>query len=181
MRPVTVRQAAAGRTEWTQVDYVNAAFGIGLAVSFSSDANLTAQVEYTFDGLGSGDFNSVQVVQSASALATVTDLGPDGNGHRLNTNDSVYVLGAPPSTVASGLVTVTVVDPTHYTYNAGVSQTINQPAQAQGMRVFVHPTLVGLTARQEGYLAFPVVAVRLHITAYTAGACYLDIVQGDGL
>lgn len=183
MRPITQRLAAIGRSTWVQVDYINAAFGIGLGVSFSSDANMTTQVEYTFDGLGSGDFNNVTIQQSGSTTATVTDLGPDGNGHRLNTGDSVIIQRS--NVGIDGLFSITVTDPTHYTYIAPVSQTVNVPAQAQGMRVFIHPELSGLTgtppARSEGYLAFPVVAVRLHNTAYTAGAAYLDIVQGDGL
>ena len=45
---------------------------------------------------------------------------------------------------------------------------------------YPHATLAAKTASADGNYAFPVKAVRLNVTAWTAGRAILDLIQGQG-
>lgn len=189
---ITLRQAAAGFSPWLPLDYTANWYGVGLYLGFSSDQNgITAKVQFTPNN-PSGDDYQVLLSQSGSTTVTVLDSGPDGQGHNLNSNDSVFITGSQigvDSSVPAAqprLVMpyqITVVDATHYTFVGPVSQTVSGvKAKARAMRVFDLASMTGITSpnRSTGYLNYPARAVRINNTGYTGGASILDVVQGHG-
>jgi len=177
MRPVTQRLAAAGATPWVTVNYLQNAFTVGLAVSLSSGAVLTAAVQYTLDD--PQDAHSVSLSQTL-LVVTVTDKGALGTGHGLSVGDSVVVSGSSISGANGTFAVASVVDANPYTYASAVSQSATDGfAKAAGVRVFTHATLTGLSARAAGSLSVPVQAVRFAITAFTSGFIDGTVVQGQ--
>lgn len=178
--PVTLTKAVAGFTNWAPLDYISNPFAVGLGFSVDSAGNLTAKVQHTFDELA--QFRDAKFGQSTTTV-TITDAGLDGNGHGLITGDCVEVIGSSgnAATTFDGTYEVTVSSVTVYTITVTPSQTVAAGTgnlRVSTQKVFDHSTLTGLTARADGNYAWPVKAIRLNITSYTAGRAYLDIVQG---
>ena len=186
MRPVRITVNAVGNSQWVPLNYDQSSFSVGLAVCpWSTATGLTYAVQHCFDDLTL--FRNVQVSRSGTT-ATVTDIGPDGLGHGLTTGDSVIlrgtgssVLDSPKSAIGNGDLgwTITVTSGTQYTYtcaNSGPTADANV-STALGLRVYPHATLSGST-RQDGNYAFPPRAVRISVSAITAGAVDLMVLQG---
>lgn len=192
MRPVKVYMNAAGVSQWIPIDYIESWFGVECAVCLSEDAALTAAVQYTVDYELVNPQNPTQKVSisRSTTTATVTDYGPFGLGHGLLTNDSVVVKGSgstqldsQPPLFGMGDVgfTVTVTGKNTYTYtvtNAGAAAD-NGNAYVARQRIFTHSTLTGLTSRANGTINYPVRAVRLSVSGYSAGYCDLVVLQGS--
>ena len=172
--PVTVVLAAAGVSPWVPLDYIGLAFGIGLGFSVDSAASgISAKVQHTFSDL------APHPVTFAQAATTVTITDPL---HDLITGDSAVILGSAPyaTTGFDGTYPVTVTGVNTYTVTVTPSQSASGQLQVATLRVFDHPTMTGMTARADGNYAFPVKAVRLNVTAWTAGRAILDLIQGQG-
>lgn len=191
---------AAGYSPWILIDYTEAWFGVGVYVVLSEDGNLTYTVQYSadFDVIqpGLGGTRKVTISRTGTT-ATVTDLGPYGLGHGLTTGDSVIIKGSGSSTLDSitqiagqggafnsgdiGLNIASTPSPTTYTYtvaNSGPTAD-NGNAYVSRFRVFPHGTLAALTARGAGTINYPVRAVRLYVSAYTAGYADMTVLQGS--
>lgn len=160
--------------------------GLGLALTFSSNANLTASAQYTYDD--PTQTPRQVTINRAAAVATITDVA-----HNLNVGDSVLISQeatgtfgpAAPNAVPSSYDVVTIVDQNNYTItvpNAGSVGPVT--AMLQSFRVFIHPTLgnqVGTPpARIDGGFSWQIGAYRLKVTAYTAGTATLSGQQGKG-
>jgi hypothetical protein len=195
MRPVRVTVNSAAVSPWVPVDYISAWFGIGLGVILSEDGALTYSVDFTFDNpqvfsQPIDPFGSVSISRSGT-VATVTDTGQNGLGHGLTTGDSVVlkgtgsaVLDSPVTTQANaagdfGWTVASTPSPITWTYTVANSGPTTAIAQVARMRVFPHATLTALTARANGSLNYPVQAVRLRVSAYTAGFADLTVLQGN--
>ena len=199
MRPIELAMNATGYSQWVPLDYQESWFGTSLGVTFSEDTSgITAAVQFTLDE------PSLKVVQNnpfpvtisrTTTVATVTDSGQYGLGHGLLTNDSVIVKGTGSSNLDSpyasltaspygtGDIGVTVASTptaTSWTYTvANSGATVDQGnVQVARLRVFTHALLTALTSRANGSLNYPVRAVRLYVSAYTAGFVTLRILQG---
>lgn len=173
MRPIYVTLGAAGNTPWIPINYLQSRFGIGFAVTLSSDGNLTYSVQHTFDDPTE---KTPVSISRTTTTATVTD--PD---HGLNTGDSVLIEGTQSSNL-DGTKTVTVTDANTYTYtvaNSGAT-TGGMFATVKRFRVFNHEDVVSKTDRQDGNYAYPPRMVRLNISSYSAGKATLAILQGMG-
>jgi hypothetical protein len=78
-------------------------------------------------------------------------------------------------------VTVTVTGVNTYTYTVGNTG----PSTDQGstmlarLKVFNHASLVSVTSRANGSLNYPVRAVRLYNSAWSAGFSALRVLQGS--
>jgi hypothetical protein len=64
------------------------------------------------------------------------------------------------------------------TFSSGASATASVEVSGDGVNFWnPHDTLVGITASANGNLAYPVLYVRLHLTAYASGTVTLQVIQ----
>lgn len=169
MRPVQVRLTAAGNSQWIPINRYPSSFGIALGVVFSSNKNLTANVQYALDPL---------VAQPCNITRSTTTATLKLVNHGLSVDDSVVVTraGAP---LDGEFAVATVVDQDTITYtvaNSGVTAAID--ARVIPMRVQPHPVLTGLTADADSNFSVPPTAVRLNVSSYTAGYVDLNVISG---
>ena len=194
MRIVKVSLNAAGFSQWIPVDYVEAWFGIGVAVIPSEDANLTYSVQHTFDPTAAieSTYGGQNIsISRAGTVATVTDTGTQGFGHGLTTGDNAIIKSSGSSYLDSPLTSIgngelgrqvaSTPSPTTYTYTVSNSGPTADGGNAKcsRLRVFPHATLNGQTTRGSGSYNYPVRAVRLYISSYTAGYADFIVVQGN--
>ncbi len=191
MRPVRVTLNAAGYSQWVPVDYIEAWFGIGVAVVLSEDGNLTYTVQHTFDYeyIDPADNTSLVTIARVGTVATVTDTGPWGIGHGLTTGDNVIIKGSgspnldsPASLFGQGDVGVNIAltpSPTTYTYTVANSgpTTDGGNCHVARRRIFAS-TLAAQTARGTVTYNYPVRAIRLYVSIYTAGFADMTVLQG---
>ncbi len=173
MKSKTVSLSGTGVTAWVPLNYRQNPFSVSLAVDFDSAASgITYTVEHTFDNLGL----KVQPMTITRATTTVTVVFP--TAHNLNTGDSITVEGT-GVTGMDGTFTVTVTNTTTLTYTSGTSGTATGASDTRIVliRVFPHSVLAAQTTAKDGNYAFPIQAVRLNVTAYTAGKATLIVTQ----
>ena len=115
-----------------------------------------------------------------------------GIGHGLTTGDSVVIKGSGSANLDSplplfgqgdvGLSVASTPSTTTYTYAVANSGATADGGNAKVLRqrVFTHSTLVGQTTRQTGTYNYPVRAIRLYVSAYTAGFADMLVLQGIG-
>lgn len=178
MKPQSVSVSSATTSAWVPLDRAQAAFGVGFNVDLNSTASgITFSIQHTFDDLGKKQIGTISRTLNTVTITT-------GAVHNLNTGDSVVVLNANQlmnSTGLDGQYTVTVSSPTVFTYTSAVSGTVNTSGMAIEMillRVQSHSSIVGSTASVDGNYAFPITAMRLNLTAWTAGTATLTVNQG---
>lgn len=169
--------------------------GLGLALTFSTNANLTAAVQYTYDD-PSQPARQV-TINRAATVATVTD-----PGHNLNVGDNVQIESDPSGTFGPALPTggpfgaagqsmsvgydvASVVDQNTYTLTVPNAGSVGPVVCAlQSFRVFAHPTMGDQSgtppARIDGGFDRQIGAYRLKVSAYTAGTATLVGQQGKG-
>lgn len=178
---VTPTVAGGAFGPWLPLDYQQRPFNVALMVSLSEDAaGITYSVEYTPDNPNSSRAtqNPVASLTRAAAVATLTFAQP----HGLLAGDSVQVINSGDPNLDGQQAVASAPTPTSLTYAvANTGATVGSPnMSAVGTRVFPHATLVALTARASGNFAFPCMACRLHVTAWTAGSATLEVIQGYG-
>jgi hypothetical protein len=193
MRPVRVTLNAAGYSQWVPIDYLESWFGTTLGIIPSEDGNLTYSVQFTMDfAILEAPSSSAPVsIARAGTVATVTDAGPLGIGHGLTTGDSVIIKASGSSMLDSpqavfgqgdlGWQVASTPSPTTYTYtvaNSGPAADVGITKTSR-LRIFTHATLAAQTTRQNGSLNYPVRAVRLYVSAYTAGFVDMIVLQGS--
>lgn len=170
MRPVRVRLAAAGNSVWIPIDRYDTSIAVLLSLVFSSNKNLTANVQYTSDPLESQACN----ITRSGTTATLTLAN-----HGLSVGDSVVVQGA-GSTLDGTYAVASVVDQNNITYtvaNSGVTVAVG--AQVTPLRVFAHPVLTTITANADSNFTVPPTACRLNVSSYTAGYVDLNVISGS--
>lgn len=194
MRPVRVVLNAAGYSQWVPIDYIESWFGVGVAVVLSEDGNLTYSVQHTFDSpdvnASASGVNSVKISRTTTT-ATVTDTGLEGIGHGLSTGDSVIIsssgskyLDSQVPLYGNGIVGWNVASTpstTTYTYtvqNLGPTADAGN-ARVDRLRVFTS-TLAAQTTKGTVTYNYPVRAIRLYVSAYTAGFADMTVLQGIG-
>lgn len=169
MRPVRQRLSAAGVAPWIPLNRYSSTIAIALGVIFSTNKNLTAEVQYVTDPL---------VSQPCSISRSTTTATLTLTNHGLAVGDSVVVTGW--DTLLDGVYAVGgVTNENVITFTvADVGATGSAGARVIPLRVQVHPTLTALTADAVGNFAYPPTACRLAVTSYTAGYVDLDVVSG---
>lgn len=169
---------AAGSSAWRAPGSLLVGLGVSLALLFSEDANLTCSVQYTYDETT----QTPQNVTLARAGTVLTVTFPQG--HMLNTGDNINLENEASGTWSGGFDVASAPSETTVTVAVPNAGPVNSTAQAQVFRVFNHGTLNGITGappgRIDGQLGYPVSAVRLKVTAFTAGQVELDIVRNQG-
>lgn len=152
---------------------------IGLGVTFTSNANLTCEVQHTFDD-PSQNYRAVTYTRVTTTL-TITD-----NNHGLNVGDNVILAADANGTVNASYDIVSITDQNTYTVTVTNSGAASGSTTLQSYRVFNHDTLTTalLTGtpppRTAGNYADPIGAFRLKVTVYTAGSVTLSAQQGLG-
>lgn len=192
---LTVSGSATASSPWLPIDRKMAPFGIGIGVILSEDANLTYTVQHTFDPFGP-DWELPVSLARAAGVVTATFLSQ----HGLSVNDCVMIRGSgssqmdsqpygqqigPPwiSNPVQPLPFAVASTPTNTTLtyavtNAGPTADTGS-TKAQIIRAFPNATLAAQTARGNTNYAFPISAVRIILTAWTAGFAQLEVLQGD--
>lgn len=177
MRITSTSLSSTGQSPWLNLDEAQNAFGVGFNVDLNSTASgITFKIEHTFDDLGKYVYATI-----SRSLTTVTVTVPAG--HDLNTGDSIVVRNANTLSGAAGLdgtYNVTVSNATTLTYTSGTSGTVASTSGIEVclIRVQTHSTITGNASSVDGNYAFPIEAMRLNVTAWTAGKATLTIVQG---
>ncbi len=178
MRQQVVTRNEAGTTKWLQVDNRRhgTEFNTSLAVTFDTDGNLTYDVDLTYDRFDQNRYQKVTLARvTTTATATLV-------GHGLVTGDNVEIFDTnytnhDSETNFEGSFDVTVVDKDTFTYTVANTGATSAIGRAITFRVVKHPTLQGDTSAQVGIQNEPVSAVRLNITAFTAGSATLTVLQ----
>lgn len=186
--------SAAGDSPWIIPHPLPIATQIGLALTFSSNANLTANVQYTYDDPLQNP-RAVTLARAAGVL-TITD-----NGHNLNIGDAVQLSnpnsdpnniwgadtsGTPNPVKGWGTAydIASVVDQNNYTVAVANAGSVAGGGAIRSFRLFTHPTLHAISGlppgRIDGSLAWPVGAIRLNVTGYAAGSATLSVTQAKG-
>lgn len=190
LSPVTL--SAAGDSGWIAPGpMLLTPSGLGLALTFTSNANLTASVQYTYDD-PIQDLRPV-TINRAATVATITD-----PGHGLNVGDNVQISQDPSGTfgpvptpqggpvqLPSSYDIASIVDQNNYTVTVANAGSVGPVvAFLQSFRVFTHPTMGNQAgtppARIDGGFNWQIGAYRLKVSAYTAGSATLSGQQGKG-
>lgn len=174
---------ATGSGPWVPIDYLEHGFGVGYYVSVQASSTLTFKTQHAFYAnpgdptAGSPDYQLPVSITRSSTTATLTlPLSPAPK-----VGDCVIVegAGAPLDGTydVAGVTSGTVV--TYTVANSGVT------SAAAGARVrYLHveddTVVTGKTASTSGNIAYPINALRLYLTAYSAGAAILTVNQGLG-
>jgi len=172
--------SAVGDSPWIIPGPLLKATNIGLALTFSSNANLTANVQYTYDDPMQNP--RAVTLNRAGTVLTITD-----PGHGLNVGDAVALsnpnldanniwdggaAGGTPYDIAS------ITDQNNYTVTVANSGSVGPAGGAiRSFRLLKHPTLNAIAgappARIDGSLGSPVGAIRLNVSVWTAGSATL--------
>lgn len=180
--PVKVQVAGApGVSPWILLDYYQVNFNVGLFASLSEDASVAAtySLQYSPDNPNTGKTtrNPVVSLTRAGTVATLTWANP----HGLVTADAARVWNSGDPNLDGDAQVASTPTPNSITYNVvNTGATVGSPyTEAQPMRVFALPAAVtAATTRQSINLQTPCWAVRLNVSALTAGSITLEAVQG---
>ena len=172
--------SAAGDSPWMIPSPVSISVAVALALTFTSNANLTAAVQYTYDDPGQ---NPIPVTYARAGTALTITLA----NHGLNAGDTVdlsSLLGIAGISTANDVQTnydvAAITDQNNFTVTVANAGILNDTGFARTYRLFTHPTVTGTgtpPARIDGFLNYPALAFRLHVTAYTAGSATLQATQ----
>lgn len=170
MRTTKVTQSAAGATQWVPIEKEMTSFSLTIGCVCSSNINATYKVQYTHDDIW---LQQDCFITRAAAVATLTLVN-----HGLTTADSIVVQGTNDTNLDGTYTVASVVDQNTITYAVANTGSLVSNGRVCVLRVFDHPVITGKTANSDGNIAFPVRAVRLNITAYTAGYVTMILNQG---
>lgn len=179
--------AAAGDSPWIIPHSLPISTDIGLVLSFSSNANLTANVQYTYD-------DPLQNPRGVTLTRAGTVLTINDPGHNLNVADSVAISNPnqDPNNIWDGggpggtsYDIATIVDQNNYTVTVANAGVLGPASGAvRSFRLLTHATLKNIAGippgRIDGSIDWPVGAIRLNVSAYTAGSVTLTAQQAKG-
>jgi hypothetical protein len=171
---------ATGAGPWIEIDYLEHGFGVGYYVSVQDSSTLTFKIQHAFFANPgktnvNPDYQSPVSLTRSTTTATLTV--PLAFAPKVGDCLIVEGAGAPFDGTfdIAGVTSSTVV--TYTVLNSGAS------AMAVGARVRIlhvedDTVVTGKTASTSGNIAFPINAMRLNLTAYSAGAAILTVNQG---
>ncbi len=171
----TVSLSATGNSAWVPVNHRQRPFGVALAVDLDSAASgITYNVQHTLDDLG----KLAKIISITRSTTTVTVTFAEA--HDANVNDSLVVWGTGITGMDGTFAVASVTNTTVLTYTSGTSATSTGATDTRVniLRVFPHEFLTGKTTVDDGNYAFPVTAVRLNVSAHSAGKATLQVIQG---
>lgn len=174
MRAVTQRLSAEGNSNWIVLDQYATSYSVALSLVFSSNANMTCNVQYTMDD----PFNEQFMFTAPTRVTTTATLTLTNHG--LTAADSIKVIGSgDPFDGTYAVATVTNQNVITYTVaNSGLA-TGNRGGRVIVYRVQPHPVLTTITADADSNFTSPPRAVRFNCSVYTAGYCDFTVVQAS--
>lgn len=163
---------------WILLDYVARTFNVGLFVAPSQDASgITYTVDITPDNPNTVNRNPVASITRSGTTVTVTMT----NAHGVATGDNAVVWNSGDPNMDGSWPIASTPSDTQFTYTAANATATAGSVYTKSSQQRVYPAATNLTAattRQSASLQEPCVAVRLRITAWTAGSATLEVVQG---
>lgn len=164
---------------WMRHDFYEPPFDLTLAIEFGSGLAGTLAIDYAVGNFGADGQYQVFITQ-ATTVITVNDNGPPppagtGVGHGLAVGDIVNLQGTPGGSVDGIYTVATVPTASTYTLTSAISQTlVGTICLAASALLFTSAanTIVNLaptTARAVVNVTSPIMASRLHVTAFTTG------------
>jgi hypothetical protein len=171
--PVSVTQGAAGASAWIPLDIQQRPFVVALAASLDYLGNLTYTVQYSPDSPWRTQYVTISITGTTATMTFPA-------AHGLVVGDSVTVLNSGDTHIDGVYAVASVPSATTLTYTVSGTTLTNAlpPCQCVPMRAFNLSGMTGLTARADGNFNAPVAAVRINVTAYTAGKVTLEVSQG---
>ena len=178
--------AAAGSSPWIIPGPMMITPGLGVALTFSVDANLTAGVQHTLD-------DPQQNPRAVTLTRVGVNLTVNDPGHNLNAGDNILLSnpakdpnniwdGGFPAGTSYDIASIT--DANNYVVTVANAGSAAGTGFVQSFRVFNHATLTGIVgvppARLDGNYQFQIGACRLVVSGYTAGKATLTAQQGKG-
>lgn len=166
-RPTTVRLGAAGNSDWIPLNAYSDSFGVGLGVKLSSNGNLTANVQHTFDDI---------YLETLCPLArSGTSLSVTKTNHGLSANDWVQI----DDTIWAGQYAVaSITDQNTFVVTVANSGATSGLGRVKTARVFPHVVLTSLTASADSNYSAPPKATRLNVSVYAAGYVDFTVIPG---
>lgn len=168
--------SANGDSPWIVPGPLLISPSVALALTFSSNANLTASVYYTYD-------ETTQPIKNVSLSRTGTALTVNYPNHGLNvadTTDLVSVTGSYTGNFDVGSIT----DQNNFVVTVANSGPATDTAQARIYKLFEQESLASISGtpptRIDGFLDYPAAAVRLKVTNWVAGSATLTASQPKG-
>ena len=159
--PIKQTVSSATRGAWIPLNILATPYNVAIGCVCSSNINATYAVEYAHDS----PLSYVPCkISSSTTTATLTLVN-----HGLTTSDSIIVVGSGNANLDGTFQVAGVTDQNIITYTITSTTTTSISSKVAVMRVFTHSTITGKTANSDGNIAFPVGAVRLRITSYSAG------------
>lgn len=169
-RPTSVRVSSTTASAWVPLNRYSSTIQVMLGLLFSSNANLTCDVQYTTDQLVPQPCNITRAGTAATLKLT---------NHGLSVADSIVVTQSGDANLDGVFAVATVVDQNTITYTvSNTGLTVVQGTQVIPLRVLTHPVLAGATTNQASNFNQPAQAVRLKASSYTAGYADLTITPG---
>lgn len=177
---------SAGSSPWIIPGPMMISPGLGLALTFSANANLTASVQHTLD-------DPQQNPRAVTLTRVGVNLTVNDPGHNLNANDNIILSnpakdanniwdGGQPVGTSYDIASIT--DANNYVLTVANAGSVVGTGFVQSFRVFNHATLNAIAgvppARADGYYAFQIGATRLKCTVWAAGTVTLTAQQGKG-
>lgn len=162
MRPKKQTLAAVGSSNWLPVDFRGDQFGIGIGVNVSSGSTLTYSIQHTFD-------NVYEVQNVAIARVTTTATVTFDSPHGKVTGDSINITGTREDNLAGTFAIASTPSDTTLTYTVSDTGSTAESAKATVYSVFEHESLTGLSATADGGYTLPPSAIRLIVSAHSAG------------
>ena len=182
---------------WLKHDFYETPFDLSLLVAFATGPGATLlaatlSIDYIVDNFCNDGQRQVFASQAGSTTLTIAENGPilptgfgGGLGHGLVAGDVVEITGTPGGASDGIWPVATVTNATTYTLTTTNSPTFTSVVTATSGRVVTATAtdkiipIAGVTARTGVNVASPIVASRLHVTAFTtAGLGILVAVQG---
>ena len=178
--------SAAGNSPWMIPKPLPLSTDIGLALTFSSDANLTANVQYTYS-------DPMQNVTPVTLTRVGTSLTVNDPGPKLNVGDSIALSNpnSDPNNIWDGGAAggtnydiASITDQNNYVVTVANAGSAAGGGAVRRFRIFLHATLHAISgsppARIDGSFDWPIGAFRLNVIGYTAGSVTLSAQTAEG-
>jgi hypothetical protein len=176
MRFTTTPLGATGPGDWQVIDTEQTAFGVGYFVAVQQGSTLTFKIEHGWSVLPTDEQQYSSITRSTT---TATLKVP--SALTVKVADSIIVKGAgAPFDGTFQVASVTNQNTITYTVaNSGATTAITG-GFVRLIRTIDDPVVVSKSSSTEGNLAFPCSHIRLNLTAWSAGAAVLTLLQPSG-
>ena len=174
MRSTLAPVGATGPGQWFPIDTVQSGFGVGYFCNVQQGSTLTYKIQHGFY-----DPAVDQLVPLSITRVTTTATVTFPSAVTPKVGDVLVVISAgAPFDGTFDVASVTNASTVTYTVPNSGATTAGAGAQVLIIRTEDDPIVVSQTSSTSGNIAFPTNAIRLNVTAWSAGAVSLTVNQG---